>query len=131
MRRDRRGSQAVEFALIVPFLLGILSSVVDLAEFLNVKDGLVAAVSAGARAGALVEKYQQLDPQQVARDTALTSWDVSGLPDEPTLVVTYLGAKPDRLLVVEGTIPFRPLFGFLPLPEEITYTGAVLMVIQQ
>jgi Flp pilus assembly protein TadG len=131
MRRGRRGSQAVEFALSVPFMLAIVSTVVDLSEFLNRKDALVASVAAGARAGAVVEKYQHLDPREVAVATALTSWDVSGASGTPTLRASYVGTKPDRLVEVSGTVPFEPLFGFLPLPETIGYTGAVLMVIQE
>lgn len=131
MRRTRRGSQAVEFALSAPFLLGILSTVIDLAEYLNTKDALVAAVAAGARAGALIEEYEHVDPREAAMATALTSWDVSGVSGTPTLAVTYTGTKPDRLIEVTGVVEFEPLFGFLPLPETVSHTGTVLMVMQQ
>ena len=130
MIRSRRGSQAVEFALAVPFLFGIVSSVVDLAEYLNINDALVAAVASGARSGALVEKSSGKDPLVVAHDTATTSWGVSLVRGTPTFGVVYSGQTPDRLLVLSGSVPFDPLFGFLPLPNAITHSSTVLTVIQ-
>lgn len=125
-RLERRGSYAIEFALIVPFLVLALAGTVDFVQYLLLSDGLVAAVAEGARAGAQSED----DPTGVAQSVAKTSWTNAALPAELTLEAKIVGAAPDRWVQVEGSVPYLAWFGFIGLPETITYTSTVRSTLQ-
>jgi Flp pilus assembly protein TadG len=119
IRAPRRGSQAVEFALVLPLLLTLLAGVVDLGQYLVVSEGLVSAVAEGARAGALAESTQ--NPSSVAHTVASTSWSTTSLPGSLSLQANASGSAPDRMLTVTGTVSFDAWFGFLGLPTSIEY----------
>jgi Flp pilus assembly protein TadG len=119
IRAPRRGSQAVEFALVLPLLLTLLAGVVDLGQYLVVSEGLVSAVAEGARAGALAETGQS--PTTIAQSVATTSWSTTSLPGSLTLQAATSGSAPDRMLTLSGEVTFDAWFGFLGLPTSIEY----------
>lgn len=127
-RHRRRGSYAIEFALILPVLVLLLAGSMDLAQYLLLSDGLVVSVAEGARAGAQTEGAE---PAAVASKIAEMSWANASLPASLTIDATIAGVAPDQWLVVTGKVPFSAFFGVVKLPEIITYTSTVRIVHQQ
>lgn len=123
---SRRGSQAVEFALVLPVLTGLVSGVIDLGAYLHRTDALVQAAADGARAGAADED----DPAGRAKTVAQTAWSSMGLPGAPTFDVAEVGSPPTRVVRVSATYSFTPWFGLVPIPETIDYSCAFLLETQ-
>jgi Flp pilus assembly protein TadG len=128
--RSRRGNQAIEFALVVPLLLILVSGIVDLGQYMFVADGLVNAVSQGGRQGALADPDDGEDAAAIATTIANASWAASELPGALTVTAAVSGVEPDALVVVTGSVPFSGFFGFLTLPATISYTSTVRMMYQ-
>lgn len=118
LRRDRRGSNAIEFALTVPVLVAMLAGIADYGWFFNQQQSVVAAVREGARAGALAPRNQ--DPRALAADRARASLDNAGLDSQQaTVVAEYIDAPPNLLVGVDVSLPYTPLMGLVPTPERL------------
>lgn len=128
MRRGRRGSNALEFALVLPVLLALLAGVVDLGQYLLLTESVVNAVAEGARAGALATATAAAS---TASQVATTSWQTTELPGTLTVGAATSGTKPHRRLTVTGTLPYTPWFGILHLPAVITYDHTLQLVDQR
>ena len=116
----RRGSQAVEFALVLPILLMMISAAVDVGDYLGRNRALVEAAADGARAGAADAD----DPAGVAEATAATAWDAMGSFGTPRFSASIDGQAPQQRVVVSATLPYEPFFGLVPTPETLSYTCA-------
>jgi Flp pilus assembly protein TadG len=128
--RSRRGNQAIEFALVVPLLLILISGIVDLGQYMYVADGLVNSIAQGGRQAALADQDDGESPTATATTIANASWAASELPGTLTVTAALSGAAPDQLVVVTGTVPFSGFFGFLTLPSTISYTSTVRLMYQ-
>ena len=129
MRHQRRGSQAIEFALLAPILLVLLSGIIDVSQYFWLTEGLVTAVAAGARAGAVLDPTLG-DRLTTGKSSSTAAWAGAEMPGTPTFTAVYSGTKPNVLIVVQGVLPFSPWFGFIPLPRSINYTVRVRTAIQ-
>lgn len=137
MRLDtfRRGSTAIEFALVLPLLLFFLSVIIDWGWFMSQRVTVARATMDGARVGATkfepstVTAGSLIEPR--AEERAKDVLAGMGMPcDDPTVCVvtaTYCanGAggvcanPPIDSLVVQVSYAFTPFFGFSPMPSEI------------
>jgi Flp pilus assembly protein TadG len=112
-RRDS-GSIALEFAILLPFLIMILIGVVDLDLILYDKAAMINSAREGARAGTVVRAV----PLTTAQIAALVTTDVQaalvtgGTASVPQVTVT----QPD------GTISGDPLY----VTISYTYNGLIL-----
>jgi Flp pilus assembly protein TadG len=127
---SRRGNQAIEFAIAAPLLLILLAGIIDLGQYMYVADGLVEAVAQGGRQGALADSDDGEDPVATAVGIASASWAATELPGALTVTAATSGAAPDALIVVNGSVPFSPWFGFLNLPASVGYTSTVRLMYQ-
>jgi Flp pilus assembly protein TadG len=116
-RAYRNGSQALEFALMLPILLSLAGGIVDLCHVLRLAEGLAVAVGHGAQVGA-----RDTDPTEAAVRMAAASWVADGMPEgaEFQAVLSEVGGVP--VVVVTGTLALEPLVGLLPLPLALTAT---------
>jgi Flp pilus assembly protein TadG len=105
--RNRRATQVVEFALVLPFLLGVVFSSIDMAWWFTSQHILDICVQEGAFAGAL--EAQTGDPNQAAEDFATTRWAGFPLGGTPSFTASRSGT-PETLTLI-GTMPFEPLIG--------------------
>lgn len=128
--RRRRGSQAIEFALVLPVLCILGAGVVDLGQYMFLQDGVTAAVAQGARVGALSDAAEGEDPIANAQAAATTAWTTSDMPGTLTVTATLVGSAPDQRIVVDATTPFTSWFGFVTFPANITYRATVRMMYQ-
>lgn len=122
----RRGSNIVEFALLVPIIVLLIAGTVDLAVYVMLSDALVSAVGEGARSGAQVEAGS--DPKETALLVAKAAWMNAELPGEVSFELSIDGSAPDQLLVLAGSVPYEPFFGFVGLPKSVDYKATVRLV---
>ena len=110
IRKDKRGSAAVEFALCLPPLILILCGILEYGWYLTNQIVLVNAVSAGARAGIKAREWEGEDPGSLARSAARDAfWISSNIPVSATVE-----DNPLRRIVVKVTFRYSPLTGYLP-----------------
>jgi Flp pilus assembly protein TadG len=110
--RDRRGSNAVEFALTMPILILIIAGIVDYGWFFSQHQIVVTAVREASRAAALTPEDGDAVAEAQARAQAVLTqagMDASAA----TVTTTFSGAPPDVLVEVEVSTDFEPLMGTL------------------
>jgi hypothetical protein len=109
----RRGSQAIEFALILPVLLLLTAGIVDYGLFFTDRLTLIAAARDGARAGG-ADRPGALDPCAAAVEASVTAIAASDLGRTARYAAEASDAidgspGEDRWIQVEITIPFAPM----------------------
>lgn len=116
--RSRRGSNAVEFALILPILITLLAGIVEWGWTLNQQMMVVQAAREGARAG--VSTPRDDDPETAAQARVVQSLNDMGLNGSAaTVTVSIVGAYPDELLQVNLALPHEPIIGLVPIPVDL------------
>ena len=126
----RRGSYAVEFAVVSPLLLILASGVIDLGHYLVSADALVAAVSDGARAGALEDPDDGGDPVLMAEYVADRNYTAAELSSTATFAAASAGAAPGTAITLTGTSSVDPYFGFAGLPTEVIFSTTMRLAHQ-
>jgi Flp pilus assembly protein TadG len=129
-RAARAGGAAIEFALVLPVFLALLSGVLDFGWVFFQQTNLQAAVREGARSGAMTATTATPDPRSAATNrvgSALAEYSFDTADSKITAV--YTGASPNLLLSVSATVTFHPLIGLTPTPE--TLTSALTMLVEQ
>lgn len=111
MRSRRRGANAIEFALILPVLVALMSGVVDYGYMFAVRYVAGAAVEEAARVGSQIVHPE--DPTPFALTAAQRSWDKFGLHGRPTFSVTYEGSP--ELVIVRADVAPISLVGLVPI----------------
>jgi TadE-like protein len=109
--RRRRGANAIEFALIMPVMVGLVSAVLDYGYLFAVRFGVGAAAEEGARVGSLT--VDPLDPIGPAKAAAEAKWGSLGLLSEPVFTVTREGDP--ELIVVRADVDPLSLVGLVPM----------------
>lgn len=132
--RDDRGSATVEFALLLPVLMGLLLGVIDLGLALYDKAVLTQACREGARAGIVLRspKLGESEIQSIVRQQAQSQL-VSLLPTTP-VQVSVLQSTPaayPNTLQVSASYTFKGLAwgGLLQaLGTPLTLKASTVMV---
>lgn len=88
---SRRGSHAVEFAIVLPILLSILSGIFDYGWIMLHRHLAADAADVGARAGAIATDEE--DATALAEAAANARWDAMQLPSEATVDVRTSGDR--------------------------------------
>lgn len=119
--RRRRGSEAVEFALVFPVFISLVMGGVELMWFMSMVAALHTSVRVGARAGAVSSTADAITNAQTA---ALAAWNESGnRASTITFTASEVGAPPNLQLQLIGTMGYVSLTGLLPpsmLPATVT-----------
>ncbi|MEZ4321456.1 MAG: pilus assembly protein [Myxococcota bacterium] len=113
--RTRRGGNAVEFALTLPIYVAILSGVVDFGWYFNQRMVVTMAGRDAARAASLVPLGGNVETEGEAQGNA--SLQASGLSG--TVDCTLAGTSPDQEVSCSVTVPFVPLIGLAPNPNDL------------
>lgn len=126
----RRGGAAIEFALVLPVLLGILFAIIEYGWMFLQQSNVIAAVREGARLGVTYATDNSPDAATVATDRTnevLTGYGMTGA----TVLATYDGDSPDETLTVTVTAPYNALIGWGGLvPDNLTASMTMLLEIQ-
>lgn len=128
LRRARRGSNLIEFALILPIFVFLMVAIMDFSWFFYIRSTVVNAVRDGCRAGAVISPTE--NPTAVAeaemRDF-LANWgsDCNNAGTNCVFNISSSGSSPEERLNCSIEIGFTPLVGIVPMPES-TYAAATV-----
>lgn len=114
-RRSRRGANAVEFALLAPVLVLLLTGIMDTGWMLLLREACDAAARSGARAAAFA------DNNSVAAPAAQLRWGKLGLPGTITTTVARTGSP--EMVVVNVTLSAKTLVGLAIGDHQIRVTA--------
>jgi Flp pilus assembly protein TadG len=120
MRWSRRGSQSIELALAMPFLLVASGGALDVGQYLYLSERVAAVAAEGARAGALADPTKNEDPVTLAQAAAATAWSATEISGSLVVTAAVTGAVPSQRVVVTATVDSDPVFGFLSLVPSAT-----------
>ena len=112
--RPRVAQALVEFALVVPLLVGLSVGIVQLMLYAHARDVVISSVQEGARLAA--EDGRGLD-EGYARTRALLTAGL-GTTLEPLKIDGSLDADSVRVRVDAGLVPILPLGTSLPIHAE-------------
>ncbi len=113
----RRGSNAIEFALILPVLMMFLTGIMDYGWFFSQQISMIHAVRDGVRAGATTPFED--DPVRVTEERIATSLEEAGFRGAVTLDVQLVGNSPDRAVSAAAAVDYNALIGFVPTPSVV------------
>ena len=124
--RDARGAAAVEFALIVPFLMILVFGIINFGDMLSVRQSVSQAASEGARAAA-VHPGSNAEKTTAAEDAVADALDAHGetCASDCSVVIGACQSGGSECVTVEVVIDYDTLIpGFgLVLPETLSYTA--------
>ncbi len=125
-RSSRRGGTAIEFALILPFLIASMLAIFDLATFLSERQEVV---HASWDAAVFLAKSGDEATDLAVETYVKASASQRGLnPDDFSVAVERTVEGEDSLATVTLTMPVRGLLGSLPLPESFSSSFTVTLL---
>lgn len=122
--RHRRGHNAIEFALTLPFFLMLVLGLMDYGFLFAMQAGIDNATAMSCREGALADEARGQDPVLVAtgqwavRSTMFC--DGGSCNFTPTELSAGSYAVPNRTLRCEARRTMTSFTGILPYPTEIS-----------
>ena len=116
IRKDEKGTAAVEFALCLPLLILILCGILEYGWYLTNQIVLTNAVSAGARAGIKAKEWEGEVPELLAISATKDAFWISDISvDDINATIKDDKADPPRRIKVKVTsLEYSPLTGYLP-----------------
>jgi Flp pilus assembly protein TadG len=118
--RRRRGAQAVEFAMIAPFFLMMISGIVDFGWYFQQESAVNAIVRDAGRHGSLTSPSTAAATTRNAACAALYAERLAtSTTDCSEVSVTVSGTSPDQLIAIAADPPYRPLFGATVAPSRL------------
>lgn len=115
-RANRRGSSAIEFALLMPVLLAILGGILEYGWFFYQQSALMDAARVAVRAGGMTET----DPEGTAVEALKAEAEVLGIPtDSADLTAVLEPSGEANILILSGTVPYQPLLGAVATPTVL------------
>jgi Flp pilus assembly protein TadG len=128
------GGAAIEFALILPLFLAILFGIIDYGWYFYQRYALVAAIRDGVRYGAT---FSDSSAWNSAQSQATTDLKVVGSPINyldvtwgPATPYSWLASPSVELVTLSGSMAFKPLIGFVPVPALVKYQLTMLLEVQ-
>ncbi|MBW1878719.1 MAG: pilus assembly protein [Deltaproteobacteria bacterium] len=116
-KRDRRGANALEFALVMPVLVLLTFAGMDYAWYFIAQQELQYATREATRAGAQTQLEE--DPVAAAYERlGIEMQDGVVLPSLTVEATTDIVAGPAIRVRTHATVP--PLLGFVPTPTELS-----------
>jgi Flp pilus assembly protein TadG len=122
-RSTRKGSTAVEFALVAPILLTLLTGIMDYSWYMSQRSAVVFATQDGARAAVMAGYYGA--PVDVAKARVAAALTSSGITGTPTVDVTM--STIGQPVTVTTSVSFKKLVGLVPVPPMLIATTTMLL----
>ena len=114
--RNADGVSAVEFGLVLPLLMMILLGIVDYGQLFFVRLNMINAAREGARIGATRSAANAADAALTATSNYLSATGVTAYLAGAGRSASVTASTPsdgDPKVVVQVTVPFPPLVGFV------------------
>jgi Flp pilus assembly protein TadG len=127
LHKNRRGTAAVEFALVMPVLMMFLVGIVGYSLFLATQIAVVMAASEGARASvAGLSSTERSSLAQTAAQAVLQHYAPLILLNNATVSAQQSASNSGMFQVtVNYAIPNSPLGRLMPLPSSASFTSSV------
>jgi len=129
----RRGAAAIEFALVAPVMLLMVTGVIEWGRYTNQQQVVLHAVREGARmgagltAGGVSDEQEVIDLLSISKDRTITILNEGGLDGTGATVVTDIERVDDvDMIRVTATVPYQPIVGLVPTPEALQAQLAML-----
>ena len=128
--RNRRGSQIVEFAMILPVFLIIVFGGIDFTWYILQRFSITDAVASGCRAGALTGVDEEADPALAAGTAIMDNLEkipmidcsISNCSININEVAAY--SPKNRQIECQVNMTIDPMSGFVPgIPTEVSATS--------
>lgn len=137
-RRAQRGSNLVEFALLFPVYLLVVSITFDYGWYFFVRSVAQNSVRDGCRSGAVIPPDDDAESearQSIADGMSAFTFaqvDCQSVGDTScTINVTTSGTSPAESLVCTIEVDYPGLTGLIPMPEAVTARSTVLFELQR
>lgn len=134
--RDRRGANAIEFALILPVFVMLMMGVMEYSWFFFQRSTIVNAVRDGCRAGAVIPPDEDYETEALAAMDEILA--MGGVDCNDADISCTLSAEepsdsafPQRHLDCEIEVTAPALMGMVPVPETTSATATVHFELQQ
>ena len=139
-RPRRRGSNTIEFALILPVFLALIGVIFEYGFYFYMRSVVSRTVLDGCRAGAVIPPNESPDPESTAENTmmqAMASYNFMGIDCSGTddsrcdMNVQFSGASPSEVLSCDMTIDYGGITGAVPVPDTINYASFAMLEVQR
>lgn len=125
-RHLRRGANAIEFALILPVLVGLMGSIVEYGWYFHREVALDGLVQEATRIAVTTPQSAHRTPQQVAEDEIVARLNALGYQGQVDLSIQVNGQSPNEMLDVGVALPHEPLMGVRSyVPTKLVATSAM------
>ena len=128
----RRGASAVEFALTVPVLLGLLGGIIEYGNLLSAYQAVANIAHDAAARGATFDQDDDaanptaaLEAQAVS--TAVELMTAYGIAGDSTNVTTQVDAGTLLTLTVTVNVSYAPLFSLVPSPSTLERSHTIAL----
>jgi Flp pilus assembly protein TadG len=119
--RNRRGGNAIEFALIAPVLITFLIGVMEYSWFFSMNQACVTAAREGARVGSLTDSSDAAVDAAAAAAASLDSIGVSS--GDATIACPVGDSSGSYVVTCTVTLSASSMTGFVPVPAD--YRGVI------
>jgi Flp pilus assembly protein TadG len=122
-RPTRRGSQAVEFALVLPLLVALAGGILDYGWYYQQFLAALHSTREGGRFGSTQDIDSPGTPCSLAENSTITALRQAGFStataDQVSGTVGLNATTGERILEVNTELPHATLFGLLPSPQVL------------
>lgn len=136
----RRGSNTVEFALILPIFLALVGTLMEYSFYFFMRSAVARSVRDGCRAGAVIPPDDTPSPEDTAENEMKEGMggynffgaDCDDADDSSCSVGSETsGSSPTEMLTCTMTMNYRGITGVVPVPEVITYSALNILEVQR
>ena len=120
-RKNRRGSNAIEFALTLPLVVALLTGIMDYGFYFSQQQVVVHAARTGARRAAISDPETE-NAAEVARDAVTQVLTGAGVSGAAKVGVVFSGAAPNATVTVDVKVDYAGLAGLVPIPGALGST---------
>jgi len=121
--RDERGSSAVEFALVLPFLALIILGIIAYSYMFSVRQAITQATAEGARAGAVAVPGSASADATSAINEALSGYGLSCTSVGVTCTTAVSGGSIAVTVSYAYNDNAKIKFPLVPLPTKLDFTS--------
>lgn len=137
-RHGRRGSNLIEFALLLPIFLALMALVFDYGWFFFMRAVAQTSVRDGCRAGAVIP------PDDDAADTAksaiqdgMSGFSFFGVDCSSTedsrcgITIDTSGSSPNETIDCQIAVEYPGMTGIIPMPDSVVAKSSVRFELQR
>jgi hypothetical protein len=139
MRRQRRGAYAIELAMLFPVFVWMCTGIIEYSWLSYHVNSLSQAATFGCRSGSLVDPGLKESGSSALVLTATTAMKKEfenhgpgcGSGSGCSTSAVLVGSRPSRALKCTIAVPYVPLTGVVPVPEQLSGEAVVRLEFQR